>query len=91
MPDPSIDLGAPRRLHVTNVGGAGMSAVATLLAQMGHRVSGHDPAPDTPFLAPLRMLGVEIVTGPGPSLVVPGVDAVFLHVAARLPAIERPK
>ena len=59
----SLDLSGQRTIHVTNVGGAGMSAVATLLAQMGHRVSGHDPAATTPFLDPLRALGVTIATG----------------------------
>ena len=39
---PALDLSAPRRVHVTNVGGAGMSAVATLLAESGHTVSGRD-------------------------------------------------
>lgn len=63
MAEPSLDLSAPRRVHVTNVGGAGMSAVATLLAQMGHRVSGHDPAAETPFLDTLRSLGVAVTTG----------------------------
>ena len=29
-----------------------MSAIATLLAEMGHTVSGHDPSDDTPFLDP---------------------------------------
>ena len=46
----TLDLSHPRRVHVTNVGGAGMSAVATLLAESHHRVSGHDPAATTPFL-----------------------------------------
>jgi len=63
VPDLRLDLGTPRRIHVTNVGGAGMSAVATLLAQMGHRVSGHEPAASTPFLDPLRALGVDVWTG----------------------------
>lgn len=81
MADLALDLGAPRHLHVTNVGGAGMSAVATLLAQMGHRVSGHDPAPDTPFLAPLRALGVEVTTGPVPAPLGPDVDAVVVSTA----------
>jgi hypothetical protein len=31
---PELDLTRPRRIHVCNVGGAGMSAVATLLAEM---------------------------------------------------------
>ena len=61
-PERTIDLHHPRRLHVVNVGGAGMSAVATILAQMGHRVSGVDER-DTPFLAPLRALGVEFDAG----------------------------
>ena len=59
----TLDLSQPRRVHVANVGGAGMSAVATLLAESGHRVSGHDRAADTPFLPMLRALGVELTTG----------------------------
>jgi UDP-N-acetylmuramate--alanine ligase len=62
--EPPLDLSAPRRIHVTNIGGAGMSAVATLLAEMGHVVSGHDPAESSPFLDPLRALGVDVQTGP---------------------------
>jgi UDP-N-acetylmuramate--alanine ligase len=77
--EPVLDLARPRRLHVTNVGGAGMSAVATLLAEMGHTVSGHDPSGDTPFLAPLRALGVAVEVGePGP---LAGVDAVIVSTA----------
>jgi UDP-N-acetylmuramate--alanine ligase len=56
------DLGVPRRVHVVNVGGAGMSAIATVLAQMGHEVSGTD-ANDTPFLEPLRRIGVDVEIG----------------------------
>lgn len=62
-PARSIDLAAPRRIHVVNVGGAGMSAIATVLAQMGHQVTGVDDR-DTPFLAPLRDLGVGVSVGP---------------------------
>ena len=62
-PDSPLDLSAPRQVHVVNVGGAGMSAVATLLAEMGHAVSGHDVA-DTPFVAPLLALGVQVTVGP---------------------------
>ena len=32
----------PRAVHIVGVGGAGMSAIATVLARMGHRVSGSD-------------------------------------------------
>ncbi|MGH9082605.1 MAG: UDP-N-acetylmuramate--L-alanine ligase [Acidimicrobiales bacterium] len=32
----------PRRVHVVGIGGAGMSAIATVLAAMGHHVTGSD-------------------------------------------------
>ena len=83
MPDrggPGLDLSAPRRVHVTNIGGAGMSAVATLLAQMGNEVSGHDPSDESPFLDPLRALGVDVATGPPASLPT-GLDAVIVSTA----------
>ncbi len=59
---PVVDLDAASDIHVVNVGGAGMSAIATVLAEMGHRVSGTD-SNETPFLAPLRALGVDVVVG----------------------------
>ena len=40
--DLELDLTAPRSVHIVGVGGAGMSAIATVLARMGHRVSGSD-------------------------------------------------
>jgi UDP-N-acetylmuramate--alanine ligase len=56
-----------------------MSAVATLLAEMGHQVSGHDPAADTPYLAGLDALGVAVVRGaPGP---MPAADFVVVSTA----------
>lgn len=36
------DLSRPRRVHVVGIGGAGMSAIAWVLACMGHQVSGSD-------------------------------------------------
>jgi UDP-N-acetylmuramate--alanine ligase len=77
----SLDLSHRRHVHVTNVGGAGMSAVAALLAQSGHRVSGHDPARSTPFLPMLLGLGVEVTTGPGAASLPEGVDAVVVSTA----------
>jgi UDP-N-acetylmuramate--alanine ligase len=75
-----VDLARPRRVHVTNVGGAGMSAVATLLAEMGHQVSGHDPTDASPFLGPLRALGIEVGTGAVPDLP-DGVELVVVSTA----------
>jgi UDP-N-acetylmuramate--alanine ligase len=34
--------GSPRQFHIVGVGGAGMSAIASVLLEMGHRVSGSD-------------------------------------------------
>jgi UDP-N-acetylmuramate--alanine ligase len=39
---PSVDLTPPQAIHIVGVGGAGMSAIASVLAAMGHRVSGSD-------------------------------------------------
>ncbi|WP_436795653.1 UDP-N-acetylmuramate--L-alanine ligase [Actinospongicola halichondriae] len=64
--DVVVDLAGIGAIHIVNVGGAGMSAVATVLAQRGHRVTGVDDK-DTPFVAPLRALGVDVTIGPSAS------------------------
>lgn len=79
-PEQSIDLSRPRRIHVVNVGGAGMSAIATVLAQMGHEVSGVDDR-ETPFLAPLRDLGVRVDVGASGLADAADVDAVVTSTA----------
>ncbi|MET0148664.1 MAG: Mur ligase domain-containing protein [Acidimicrobiales bacterium] len=38
----AVDLTPPKAIHVVGIGGAGMSAIASVLAAMGHRVSGSD-------------------------------------------------
>jgi UDP-N-acetylmuramate--alanine ligase len=77
----TLDLARPRRLHVTNVGGAGMSAVAVLLAEMGHQVSGHDPAASTPFLDRLTAVGVAVTTGEERAPLGGDVEAVICSTA----------
>jgi UDP-N-acetylmuramate--alanine ligase len=37
-----VDLSRPRRIHLVGVGGAGMSAIASVLRAMGHTVTGSD-------------------------------------------------
>ena len=59
MPVAPIDLGVPQRLHVVGVGGPGMSAIAIVLAEMGHTVSGSDLR-EKPILDRLRAAGVEV-------------------------------
>jgi len=51
-----------QRIHVVGVGGAGMSALAMLLAEMGADVSGCD-ATDTPILDDLRARRVTVFVG----------------------------
>ena len=74
-----FDLTAPRRVHVVGIGGAGMSAIAGVLARMGHVVSGSDLKPSA-NLERLRGLGVEVHVGHDASHV-NGVDAVTISTA----------
>jgi UDP-N-acetylmuramate--alanine ligase len=57
-----VDLSTPTDVHVVGVGGAGMSAIASVLAWMGHRVSGSDLKASS-GLDRLRALGVTVVVG----------------------------
>ncbi|HEY1279896.1 MAG TPA: Mur ligase domain-containing protein, partial [Acidimicrobiales bacterium] len=59
---PELDLATPQRLHIVGVGGAGMSAIATVLAAMGHTVSGSD-LKDSTGLNRLRAQGVVVAIG----------------------------
>jgi UDP-N-acetylmuramate--alanine ligase len=59
---PLLDLSTPRRIHVVGVGGAGMSAIATVLAAMGHAVTGSDLKHST-NLDRLVALGVGVTVG----------------------------
>jgi UDP-N-acetylmuramate--alanine ligase len=52
----------PHRVHLVGVGGAGMSGIARILAQRGHRVSGSD-LNDGRSVAALRALGVKVHIG----------------------------
>jgi UDP-N-acetylmuramate--alanine ligase len=57
-----LDLTSPRRIHVVGVGGAGMSAIASVLASMGHSVTGSDLKASS-GLDRLRAQGVKVVVG----------------------------
>lgn len=62
IPGPELDLSSPRRVHVVGIGGAGMSAIATVLARMGHHVTGSD-LKESRALDRLRLLGIPAVVG----------------------------
>ena len=55
-------LSAPTSVHIIGIGGAGMSAFALVLRQMGHSVSGSDLR-ESPVLDRLRRSGVEVAVG----------------------------
>jgi UDP-N-acetylmuramate: L-alanyl-gamma-D-glutamyl-meso-diaminopimelate ligase len=50
-------------VHLIGVAGTGMSALAALLVEAGHRVSGSDTAFDPPVGPYLQALGIECLTG----------------------------
>ncbi len=64
----ALDLSAPSHVHVVGVGGVGMSAIATVLAGMGHRVSGSD-VKTSPVTERLRALGIDVSIGHDPGQV----------------------
>ena len=74
-----LDLSIPQRLHVVGVGGPGMSAIAIVLAEMGHRVSGSDLR-ERAVLDRLRAGGVEVHVGHRRDLV-NGCDAITYSTA----------
>ncbi len=83
---PPLDLSTSGRFHVVGVGGPGMSALALVLAEMGHRVSGSD-VKESPVLDRLRAAGVDVHVGHDRALVV-GVDAVTASTAIPAGNIE---
>jgi len=81
-----LDLHQHSRLHVVGVGGPGMSAIATCLAQMGHEVSGSD-IKRSDVIDRLTDLGIQINIGHDQS-VVHGCDAVTASTAIPQSNIE---
>jgi UDP-N-acetylmuramate--alanine ligase len=80
MPANGLDLAAPRRIHIVGVAGVGMSAIALLLARMGHEVSGSD-IKDAPVRARLEAAGVRVFVGNRPEHVPDAADAVVYSTA----------
>ena len=75
-----LDLGRPRRIHVVGIGGAGMSAIAEVLATIGHRVSGSDARPSA-VVERLRAAGVDVAVGHQGANVGAGVDTLAISTA----------
>ena len=80
--DDRPDLTSPRRIHLVGIGGAGMSAIATVLVAMGHRVSGSDEV-DSPVVGRLLALGVAVHLGHDPAW---AADADMVAASTAIPA-----
>ncbi len=70
----SVDPARPQHVHVVGIGGAGMSAIATVLATMGHRLSGSDLRA-SPVTDRLIASGIPVAIGHSADNVV-GADVV---------------
>ncbi len=84
-----IDLSTPQRIHVVGAGGAGMSAIATVLSTMGHHVTGSDLKPSRP-LERLAAAGLEVRIGHDPANVEgAGALAISTAIPADNPEVVR--
>lgn len=75
------------RVHLVGIGGAGMEALARLLAGAGYRVSGSD-AVDGPVVADLRRQGIPVFPGHSAEHV-RGADLLVYSSAVRADNAER--
>lgn len=81
-----LDLTTPGRYHVVGIGGPGMRAIALVLAEMGHQVSGSDIR-ESMALDRLRAAGISVHVGHDPANVA-GADAVTASTAIPAGNIE---
>jgi len=75
-----LALSSPRVVHIVALGGGAMSALATVLTRMGHRVSGSDVR-DSHTLERIRLLGVDVRVGHDAANVPPDADMVIASTA----------
>jgi UDP-N-acetylmuramate--alanine ligase len=80
MTGTELDLSGTRAVHIVGIGGAGMSAIATVLARMGHQVSGSDLR-ESATLQRLRLLGIEVHVGHRAENLAAELDAVVVSTA----------
>ncbi len=71
------------RIHIVAVAGTGMGALAGLLKELGHDVSGSDVAFDPPMGPELERWGIRCVTGFDPAHLEPAPDLVVVGNVCR--------
>ena len=76
----TLDLSRRCRVHIVGVGGAGMSAIALVLAGMGHAVSGSD-LQESALLDRLAAEGIATSVGHDAANIPQGADAVVISTA----------
>lgn len=76
------------RIHLVAVSGTGMGALAGLLQQLGHEVSGSDVAFDPPIGPALEQWGVRCLRGFDPSHLEPVPDVVVVGNVCRRDNVE---
>ena len=84
--EPLLALDVPIRCHIVGIGGPGMSAIARLLVEMGHAVTGSD-LHESEVIDELRLRGAEISIGHRES-VVHGADVVTYSTAIPATNVE---
>jgi UDP-N-acetylmuramate--alanine ligase len=62
MSSSPIALPPGARIHIVGIGGAGMSAIATVLIERGYRISGSDQS-DSDMIRSLRDQGAQVLVG----------------------------
>ncbi len=82
-----LDAGRPLAIHIVAIGGAGMSAIATVLARMGHSVTGSDLKASR-NLERLRALGVQATVGHSAGNLPAELDAVVISTAVPSSNVE---
>ncbi|MCL4448666.1 MAG: UDP-N-acetylmuramate--L-alanine ligase [Actinobacteria bacterium] len=78
-----LDLSKSKRVHIVGIGGAGMSAIAVVLASMGHTVSGSDLKYSDRVEKRLNSAGIKVYLGHDPTYV---TDAEVLAVSTAIPS-----
>jgi UDP-N-acetylmuramate--alanine ligase len=76
----SLDLSAPRKVHIVGIGGMAMSGIAAILTRLGHTVSGSD-LKSWRGLERLRLLGVDVHVPHDAACLPAEVDAVVVSTA----------
>jgi len=72
----------PRSIHFVGIGGVGMSGIAEVLLNLGHKISGSDST-ESEATKRLSRLGAQVMYGHRSDSVHPGIDVVVMSSAVK--------